>query len=415
VKDLESRNGTLVNGHRITAETRIDDTDQIRFGPEGPLVEFRAVPDSVPDTPRPTFEQAAPAGAPAASSPTPETPMPRVMRTTDRIRFEVARQTQKLKWVSAALLVLLVSVLAGFYVVSAGRERQREALVVAMQTRVDSIMRASEEAVRSLQGQLTGLADALRQSQTQVQQLQTQLVAAQTSGDKGQVAALARRLDSASTLLRNQQVAAQVDYRSIIAANQLAVAIIYVEFAPGEVFTGTAFAVRPDGIMLTNRHVVAGKQGDRTPTRIGIHFADSRQNFPAEVLAISPEVDLAVLRVHVGGVVPTVKAIRSSGEDQPGDPVAVIGFPLGIELPMLTSRGSLPVAKTTFAAGTLSKVLPDLIQIDGYGAEGSSGSPIFNRNGEVIAILYGGQEGTGGRVVFSVPASYAAKLLASIN
>src|SRR5260370_11400272 len=50
VRDLQSRNGTLVNGHRIHAETKLDDTDQIRFGAEGPKVEFRLVSDAVPDT-----------------------------------------------------------------------------------------------------------------------------------------------------------------------------------------------------------------------------------------------------------------------------------------------------------------------------------------------------------------------------
>jgi len=117
----------------------------------------------------------------------------------------------------------------------------------------------------------------------------------------------------------------------------------------------------------------------------------------------------------VNGGVPTVKGLSSSADGHPGDPVAIIGFPLGVELPMLASKDERPAAKTTFTAGTISKVLPDLVQIDGYGAEGSSGSPIFDRKGDVIAILYGGQPGTSGRVVFAVPASYATRLLKSIS
>ena len=49
IKDRDSLNGVLLNGHTITAPTPLDDTDQIRFGADGPALEFRLVPDSVPD------------------------------------------------------------------------------------------------------------------------------------------------------------------------------------------------------------------------------------------------------------------------------------------------------------------------------------------------------------------------------
>jgi S1-C subfamily serine protease len=94
--------------------------------------------------------------------------------------------------------------------------------------------------------------------------------------------------------------------------------------------------------------------------------------------------------------------------------VAVIGFPGGVDSPQLeTAEGTF--ATTTLTAGTVSKNLPNLIQINGYGAQGASGSPIFDASGMVIAILYGGVPGSGGRVVYAVPSSYAVKLLDSIN
>jgi len=95
---------------------------------------------------------------------------------------------------------------------------------------------------------------------------------------------------------------------------------------------------------------------------------------------------------------------------QPGDPVALIGFPLGVELPQ-GNQGGREVAKTTLGLGTVSKVLPDRVQVDGYSAQGASGSPIFDRNGDVIAVLYGGQEGSNGRILYGVPASYISRLL----
>ena len=80
----------------------------------------------------------------------------------------------------------------------------------------------------------------------------------------------------------------------------------------------------------------------------------------------------------------------------------------------MTTLEDRTVARTSLTAGTVSKALSDVVQLDAYGAQGSSGSPIFDREGRVIAILYGGQPGSGGRIVFAVPVSYARDLLNSI-
>jgi S1-C subfamily serine protease len=230
------------------------------------------------------------------------------------------------------------------------------------------------------------------------------------------VNAIKLQLANASQVLQYQQAAAQVDYRRIAEANQQAVAMIFVKFGPGEIFTGTAFAVASDGTMLTNRHVVAGADGTRRYQEMGVQFADSDQFFPAELVAVSDEVDLAVVKTNVRGGVPTVRGLNARPDTlRKGDPVAIIGFPLGTDLPMSMSDRNRTIAKTTFLAGTVSKIVDDLIQIDGWGAEGESGSPIFDANGEVIAILFGGQAGSGGRVVYSVPSTYAIELLNSVN
>jgi putative serine protease PepD len=227
------------------------------------------------------------------------------------------------------------------------------------------------------------------------------------------VAVLRARLNTVTETLRNQQLAAQVDYSTIYQANQDAVAMIYVEFAPGEVFTGTAFAVTTDGVMITNRHVVAGSDGTKRANRVGIKFADSEQVFAARVLAVSSDraADVAVVKVDIRGGNPAVTSFGTGSPPSPGDPVAIIGFPLGVELPSDRQPGR-QVARTSLTAGTVSKVLRDLVQVDGYGAEGSSGSPIFDRAGNVVAILYGGQPGTGGQIVFGVPVVHARHLAA---
>jgi S1-C subfamily serine protease len=53
--------------------------------------------------------------------------------------------------------------------------------------------------------------------------------------------------------------------------------------------------------------------------------------------------------------------------------------------------------------------------VDGYGAEGASGSPIFDEAGAVVGILYGGAPESRGRIVFGVPSSFALELLERLD
>ena len=68
---------------------------------------------------------------------------------------------------------------------------------------------------------------------------------------------------------------------------------------------------------------------------------------------------------------------------------------------------------TSLNTGTLSKVLDNQLVITGYGAPGMSGSPVFNRQGQVIGIVYGGQRDSQGRVVLAVPVRFARELLSA--
>ncbi len=414
LRDVGSRNGTLVNGYKITRDTQLEDTDQIQLGADGPMVEFRIVPDKTPDTvpsrvsvaqPRATGAAPAPVAAKAKGS------------TTQRVRVEVARQTLRLRRVIGGLAVVLVGVAGAFWFVNRQQRLARDQEVTALQAQIDSALQDANATVTALRGQMAELASSLTMSQTDVQTLQLQLTDARESGNRRRIETLSAELESALTQLVDQQQAARIDFEGITDANQSAVALVFVEFGPSDVETGTAFAVRSDGTMLTNRHVVAGADGNRTARRIAVKFADSRQVFPAQVVAISEDedVDLAVIKVTLRGRVPTIRGLnRRPDTVRVGAPVAVIGFPGGVDSPQLeTASGTF--AATSLTAGTVSKNLPNLIQLNGYGVQGASGSPIFDANGEVIAVLFGGEAESGGRIVYAVPSSFAAQLLNSIN
>ncbi|OLC44945.1 MAG: hypothetical protein AUH75_00150 [Gemmatimonadetes bacterium 13_1_40CM_4_65_7] len=134
-----------------------------------------------------------------------------------------------------------------------------------------------------------------------------------------------------------------------------------------------------------------------------------------EMIGVSAEADLGVLRVLIKGGTPRVAGIAKTREGiERGDPVAILGYPLGFDLPM-EAQGGHPIAEPTLTVGTVSKALTSVVQVDAYGAPGSSGSPIFDRDGRVIAILYGGERESNGKIIFAVPAYQAAEYLRSLG
>ena len=74
-------------------------------------------------------------------------------------------------------------------------------------------------------------------------------------------------------------------------------------------------------------------------------------------------------------------------------------------------QGQSAIADPTLTVGTVSKVLHAVVQVDGYGAPGSSGSPVFGRDGRVVAVLYGGERESQGKIIYAVPASAVAECL----
>ena len=150
---------------------------------------------------------------------------------------------------------------------------------------------------------------------------------------------------------------------------------------------------------------------------------------PVEWLAGGPFTSYVVpgliLFVVVGGTLANAAvAVFSRGSDGPwaaylagavalgwlAVPVAIIGFPLGFDLPM-DRPARTPIAQPSLTAGTVSKLVEQVLQVDGYGAPGSSGSPIFDRSGRVIGVLFGGERASQGRLIYGVPVSRVRQLL----
>jgi pSer/pThr/pTyr-binding forkhead associated (FHA) protein/S1-C subfamily serine protease len=422
LRDLGSTNGTYVNGKKLVDDHVLTSGEIIRFGLNGPEVQFTAI--AAPRTAGPAATDK-PSGTvvfgsqPGTAPPPPPPPKlsPEQLRsprrtpgpgTTQKVRIEVARQTKHLRNTAIGLFGLLV-VISGAYLWQAaetGRRLTEQRRVLLGQ--VDSLM--SE--IGALAAGSEGLKAALDTAQIQAEALKRQLAA--TPNDARLINDLRTRLEAAVRQQRTLAGAAQVDAKGIAGANRDAIGMIFVQFPSGRVYTGTGFAVKSDpngGYVVTNKHVVVDSSG-AFATKIGIVFEGTRQNFRADVDKVSDQADLALLRVSVHRGVPVIKGLADSTRSlEMGEPAAVLGFPLGIDIAGGKDWADLGVA-ATLTLGTVSRVLPDLVQLDSYGAQGSSGSPILDKTGTVIGVLYGGQPGSNGRILYGVPVRYVQELLA---
>ena len=384
LRDLGSKNGTFVNGERITGDVVLQDGDVIGFGPQGPSVEFRVLAAE--------GERDAVTGS-------------RERRASAALRL--VAELAHLRRTTKVLIGLLGLTLAGFAWSQWEAARDARALV-ALRARADSLHREAQRLLSRFQSEL----ESVRESQAEVARLRSELAAAGSGSDAPSVARLRAQLDTAEARQRGLAGAAAVDYRAIARKNQDAVAMLVVKFSDVEVFTGTAFAVDSQGTLVTNKHVLVGEAGDRRPVAIAVKFSGSKQWFQGRVVGVADTADVGVLQVDVRGGTPRVFGLlEQAGGLQRGDPVAIIGYPLGEDLPMERHGQSAVVADPTLTVGTVSKVLSSVVQVDGYGAPGSSGSPIFDRGGYVVGVLYGGNRESQGKIIYAVPAHLVLEYL----
>jgi len=157
---------------------------------------------------------------------------------------------------------------------------------------------------------------------------------------------------------------------------------------------GSGFIVSPNGVILTNAHVVDGA------STVTVTLADHRE-YKAKVLGKDKATDVAVIKIDAKNL-PTVH-MTSSSTVQVGDYVLAIGAPYGLE--------------ETATAGIVSakgRSLPNdqyvpFIQTDVAVNPGNSGGPLFDGYGNVVGINSQIYSNTGGfqGVAFAIPIEVA--------
>jgi Do/DeqQ family serine protease len=166
---------------------------------------------------------------------------------------------------------------------------------------------------------------------------------------------------------------------------------------------GSGSIVRPDGVILTNHHVIDGA------TEIKVVTADRRE-WPATVLLDDPRADLAVLKIDTAGERLPALAIDDTTDVQVGDLVLAIGDPFGVGQTVTNGIVSALARSDMSAGGSVSS----FIQTDAAINPGNSGGPLVDMNGDLIgvdtAILSPGS-GTSSGVGFAIPAALAKQVV----
>jgi len=473
VRDLDSSHGTLLDGSPLHGDGALWEGARLKLGERGPelLVRRVAVRDAdARDAPTPTLVPTrllrVPDAAPPAAEPVApvESPVPSgrtaffkaLIRETEH---KHASRTRKVVW---AFLVLLVATVGGALGLSELRLRETQTELAAQRAaldeasaRADSTRAADLAEYRRLESELAAaraqaapstivdslrrevdeaasrtafLAEALERSQEEMERqlsagdslrlaqaaeterLRALLVSSQAGGvSAAELEALRAEVraaeERAAQLEAGMRAMRGTDLASIAEAHQEATGLVSV-FAGENIYDGSGFVLTRSGYFVTNRHV-ANPEG-QIPDSVHITMADQRTGHRARVVAVHPAggPDLAVLQIpsYVG---PFIAEVDWEGtRARQGEPAALIGFPAGVSTALDDTR----TVRTSMSAGIFSKVTDTQIQFDGFTIGGSSGSPIFNADGEVVAVHSSGLRDAAG-LGFAVPVRLVLPLL----
>lgn len=168
---------------------------------------------------------------------------------------------------------------------------------------------------------------------------------------------------------------------------------------------GSGFIVSSDGLIITNKHVVADTEATYKI------LTDKKEKFDVQKIYRDPLNDLAILKINTSGLKPL--PLGDSSKLKLGQTAIAIGTPLGeftntVTVGIVSGLGRGITAGSPFE-GFVEK-LDNVIQTDAAISPGNSGGPLLNSSGQVIgintAIAQGGQN-----IGFAIPVNVVKSLI----
>lgn len=170
-----------------------------------------------------------------------------------------------------------------------------------------------------------------------------------------------------------------------------------------EVGGGSGFFVTPDGLILTNKHVVSDAAASYT-----VFTTDGKQ-YPATVKKIDPVEDLAIIQVQSDGF--PYLALGDSDQVRLGQTAIAIGNALG-EFNNTVSVGIISGLNRTLTASSRNgqEQLTGMIQTDSAINPGNSGGPLLDLQGQVVGVTTAVASGAQ-NIGFALPSNRARTLV----
>jgi serine protease Do len=177
-------------------------------------------------------------------------------------------------------------------------------------------------------------------------------------------------------------------------------------------FLGSGIVVRPEGLIVTNYHVVEGARS------LFVMLPDKRE-VEAKLVDSDPVVDIAILKIEAKGL--RVARLGNSDDVRLGEWVLAVGNPYGALLedptPTITAGVVSAINRFFMTKGKNPKLYQGMIQSDAAINPGNSGGALVNAAGEVIGVNTfiftetGGSVGVG----FAIPINRVRSILQEVQ
>jgi serine protease Do len=164
---------------------------------------------------------------------------------------------------------------------------------------------------------------------------------------------------------------------------------------------GSGFVISPDGLVITNFHVIEGA------TSVKVHLGD--RDYTAEIKGTDKATDIALLKINAGQPLRYIE-LGDSDNVRVGDWVMAVGNPLNLDKTVTT--GVVSAKGRSIGIGDVS--FENFIQTDAAINFGNSGGPLINMQGQVVAIataINWGAENIG----FAVPVNTLKEILPQLR